>query len=507
MSKYFNKLFILEIANNHNGDVNTALEIIKQAAEICEHYKQYGFQFAIKLQYRDLDTFIHPDFKGNHDYKFVKRFEETRLSWDEFKEIKDYIKQCDFISACTPFDEPSLAKVIEHDFDIIKIASCSFTDWPLLEEIVKYDKPIIASCGAAELEDIDKVVSFMQHRNKDFALLHCVPEYPTEDVNFQLGQIKFLKNRYDIPIGFSSHFVEGEDNRLDIEISLGAQIFERHIKLDDEGNDYSISIDQLEYFIMFAMYHYIEQGETENRYSIPQSQKDTIRSLQRGVYAKIDIEHGETLTSMNTYLAMPLLDGQLSANDLSKYKEYCYVNEDVIGCDTNTPIMLDSVHTVDKRSRVLEIVRKLVPIIKGSGVVIPDRCELELSHHYGIEEFETTGAAIFNIINKEYCKKIIVMLPNQIHPEHYHNEKTETFNILFGTLYIPNIFYEKGDMKTLEKEQEHSFGATENGCVFEEISTTHFADDSYYTDEKITKNKNRKTKLTFYKSWLSEGVK
>jgi sialic acid synthase SpsE len=502
MSKYFNKLFILEIANNHNGDVSAALEIIKQAKEICEPYKEYGFQFAIKLQYRDLDTFIHPDFKGNHDYKFVKRFEETRLSWDEFKQIKDYAKGLGFITACTPFDEIALQKVIEHDFDIIKIASCSFTDWPLLEEIVKHDKPIIASTGAAELEDIDKVVSFMQHRNKDFALLHCVPEYPTEIKNIQLNQLRFLEMRFpNIEIGLSMHY-------QDLSYASYYNVHEFHIKLNTyNGNSYSLPIEALPDYLTFATEMLARSGETNKRYDIPQSQKDTIRSLQRGVYAKIDIEHGETLTSMNTYLAMPLLDGQLSANDLSKYKEYCYVNEDVIGCDTNTPIMLDSVHTVDKRSRVLEIVRKLVPIIKGSGVVIPDRCELELSHHYGIEEFETTGAAIFNIINKEYCKKIIVMLPNQIHPEHYHNEKTETFNILFGTLYIPNIFYEKGDMKTLEKEQEHSFGATENGCVFEEISTTHFADDSYYTDEKITKNKNRKTKLTFYKSWLSEGVK
>ena len=97
--------------------------------------KKYGFQFAIKFQYRDLDTFIHPEYKGNHDYKFVKRFEETRLAENEFITLGSIARSHGFILACTPFDEISVDKIVKHNFDIIKIASCSFTDWSLLEKI------------------------------------------------------------------------------------------------------------------------------------------------------------------------------------------------------------------------------------------------------------------------------------------------------------------------------------------------------------------------------------
>jgi N-acetylneuraminate synthase len=65
-----------------------------------------------------------------------------------------------FLSICTPFDEKSVDLIDQQKFNIIKIASCSFTDWPLLERVVRSDKPIIASTAGASLEEIDKVVSF-----------------------------------------------------------------------------------------------------------------------------------------------------------------------------------------------------------------------------------------------------------------------------------------------------------------------------------------------------------
>lgn len=502
MSKYFDKLFILEMANNHDGSVEKAITIINEAKNICEPYKQHGFQFAIKLQYRDLNTFIHPECKGNHDYKFVKRFEETQISFSSFKDIKDHIVKSGFISICTPFDENSVDKVIEHDFDIIKIASCSFTDWPLLEEIVKHDKPIIASCGAAELEDIDNVVSFMEHRNKEFALLHCVPEYPTENINLQLWQLAFLRERYKgIPIGYSQH-------NTDALYLSSSKITEFHVKLNHEGNNYSLPIEELYHYLDKTLATMIMGGEENKRYKIPQSQKDTIRSLQRGVYAKRPLSRNEILSNDNIYFAMPVQDeNHLTSGDISKYKEHSLV------CDVfkkDAPISKIFIHTTNKRQQVLDIVQKLIPIIKESGVVLPDMCEFELSAHYGLDMFEKYGAAIFNVINREYCKKIIIMLPIQSHPCHFHKEKTETFHVLWGDLIIRdhdinNSFtYKKGAMHTVVKGISHSF-ISENGCVFEEISTTHFSNDSFYIDDNV--HENRKTRLTFRKEWLTEGVK
>ncbi|MGB7599288.1 MAG: N-acetylneuraminate synthase family protein, partial [Candidatus Sulfotelmatobacter sp.] len=103
-------LFIFEMANNHMGSVEHGLRIVEAMREAC---REFPFSFAVKLQYRDLDTFIHPDYRNRQDLKFVKRFSETRLSWDQFKQLKKGIDDAGFISVCTPWDEVSVGRVEE----------------------------------------------------------------------------------------------------------------------------------------------------------------------------------------------------------------------------------------------------------------------------------------------------------------------------------------------------------------------------------------------------------
>src|SRR5437016_2110892 len=118
-------LFIFEMANNHMGSVEHGLRIVEA---MCEASQGFPFAFAVKLQYRDLDTFIHPAYRARFEVKFVKRFSETRLSWDQFNIIKQAIDDAGFLSICTPFDENSVDRIEEHGYDFIKIASCSLTD-------------------------------------------------------------------------------------------------------------------------------------------------------------------------------------------------------------------------------------------------------------------------------------------------------------------------------------------------------------------------------------------
>jgi len=71
-------LFIFEMANNHMGRLEHGLRIIASLREVT---RDFPFQFAVKLQYRDIDSFIHPAYRTRYDLKFVKRFSETRLPW------------------------------------------------------------------------------------------------------------------------------------------------------------------------------------------------------------------------------------------------------------------------------------------------------------------------------------------------------------------------------------------------------------------------------------------
>jgi len=183
-------LFILEMANNHMGDVSHGIKLIKDFGSIC---KKYPFNFALKFQYRELNSFIHPRMKTRNDIKLIKRFSETKLDKNDFNKFIKEVKKQNFYTISTPFDEKSVTLIENQNLDFIKIASCSFNDWPLLERVVENNKPIIASTAGATEKEIDQVISFLQHRKKDFAIMHCVAEYPTPDKNINLGQISYLK--------------------------------------------------------------------------------------------------------------------------------------------------------------------------------------------------------------------------------------------------------------------------------------------------------------------------
>lgn len=502
----YSNLFIFEMANNHMGDVGHGLKIIREFHKTC---KDFSFRFAFKFQYRDLDTFIHAEYKNRTDFKYVKRFMETNLSAPERKMLKDEAKKHGFISICTPFDENSVDLIESHDYDVIKIASCSLTDWPLLERIAKTDMQVIASTAGASLDDIDKVVSFFEHRDKVMCLMHCVGEYPTKKEKLQLNQINLLTTRYpEIPIGYSTHESPDNFDAVKIAIGKGAAVFERHVGLKTEKYDlnaYSSSPEQAYEWLKSAEDALKMCGIYGERYEGTDKERSDLRGLQRGVFVKMPIKKGEKISLANTFLAIPNIDGQLVSNEMSKYTEFIAARD----FNINEPVLPADATAVNLRDKVLKIVNRIKDLLVESRVALPNRMEMEISHHYGIDRFDEWGATIINCINREYCKKLIILLPGQKHPVHFHKKKEETFHVLYGNMSVNLNGTGKncaaGDMVIVERGMKHSF-SSEGGAIFEEISTTHYKDDSFYDDENVTNNKNRKTALTFWADWLKKPI-
>jgi sialic acid synthase SpsE len=313
-------LFIFEMANNHMGDLSHGKDTINAFARIAD---DFDYRFAFKFQFRHIDTFIHPDYQPRTDIKYVKRFKETALAESDFRALRDEALKNHFITICTPFDEPSVGLIEALDIEIIKIASCSFTDWPLLERVVKSNKPIIASTAGATLDDIDKVVSFFQHRDKMFALMHCVGEYPTKAENLQLNQIDLLKQRYaNIPVGFSTHESPDNDDAIKIAIAKGATLFERHVALDTPQypkNNYSSTPEQIRKWMTAADDAYRICGVSNKRTQPSQKELADLRQFKRGMFVKQSVANGENIQKDNLFYAFPNQQGQLLANDMSKY--------------------------------------------------------------------------------------------------------------------------------------------------------------------------------------------
>jgi sialic acid synthase SpsE/quercetin dioxygenase-like cupin family protein len=491
-------LFIFEMANNHQGSVQHGIRIVRELAEAA---RGFPFRFAVKLQYRDIDTFIHPDFRQRLDLKFVKRFSATRLDWGEYKQIKDAITDHGFLSMCTPWDELSVSKIEEHEFDILKIPSCYFTDWPLLDRIAQWNKLVIASAGGAALEDIDRVVSFFEHRRKPLALMHCVGEYPTPKNKLELNQIDLFRKRYpNIEIGYSTH--ESPDNfeAIKLAIAKGAQLFEKHVGVPTDTialNAYSATPDQVRRWLEAATEAYEMCGTDGSRSSFTEGEVATLRELQRGAFARAKIAKGQKIGVSQVFLAIPNGPRQIVANDLSKYTEYVAM-EDI---EANAPITLDNTRQTEKRELVYKAIKQVREVLEASRVIAPTQAELEISHHYGLENFDRFGSTVITVVNREYCKRLIVLIAGQTHPEQWHNLKDETYHILHGEIQLKLDGVEKtyvaNDIVTIPRGVKHGF-VTKTGVVIEEISTCYAQGDSLYTDSSIEKNAARKTHVTYW---------
>lgn len=496
----FDGLIVLDLANNHQGQVEHGREIIRRAGAICA---KHGVRGAAKFQFRDLDTFVHPTHRSDSDNKHIPRFLSTRLSWEEFRSLREEVRAQGMEAICTPFDEASVERIVEMGFDIIKVASCSAADWPLIETVARTGKPVIVSTGGLELAQIDDLNSFFEHRQVDFAMMHCVSIYPTPAEMLELNQIDLFRRRYPgVPIGWSTHEEQDALAPAAIAIAKGAQLMERHVGLPTDEiklNAYSSNPEQLDTWIGAIVEARRMCGRADGRPPIPEQETAAIAGLQRGIFAKDVIPAGTSIPREAVYFAIPIGDGQLPSSD---WREGIVARTDIAPDAPLTNAVVDYPPPAPEWG-IKKSIHAVKALLNEAGVQLNTDFEIEYSHHYGIDQFDSVGAVLINVINRSYCKKIVVQLPGQVHPQHYHARKEETFQVLHGVL---NVVLEgrkrvlhPGETCLIQPGMWHAFW-TDTGCVFEEISTRHYNDDSFYKDAKINEMK-RSERKTVVSHW------
>ncbi len=480
----FADLFVLDLANNHQGSLQHGLAIVDAFGDVVE---ECDVRAGFKFQFRDIPNFIHVDERKNSKNKHVPRFLSTKLEWGDYEELKNAAKQRGFVTICTPFDEFSVNKICEMNFDVIKVASCSAKDWPLLEKISDSNLPVIASTGGLSINEVDNLVTFFEHRGVDFALMHCVSIYPTPDENCHLMNIGDFKRRYrGRTIGWSTHEAPNETSHVGLAAAVGAEMFERHVGLENKEiklNAYSSTPAQARDWINAFRKSKKILG-SEKRDSISEEEKNSLASLSRGVFAKTNLKAGTELTQANTYFAFPIREGQLPSG---QFKKNVKLLQDVA---KNSPIYLDALPVMQAEpSQILKAsIHEVKALLSYADITLNKDFKTEYSHHYGVRNFPKTGVVLINIIDREYAKKILVQLPGQSHPAHYHKYKEESFIVIWGTLKIfldgKKYVLEKGDIITVAPGVFHSFNTT-SGCVFEEVSSRLYENDSVYRDSRI----------------------
>ena len=345
----FEDLFVLEMANNHMGRLARGKEIIFQFGRVVRYN---NVRAAIKLQVRDVDRFIHKDFRDRQDIRYIKKTVDTQLSVDDFAALCEEIRLNGCVRMATPFDEASVDLCTDLGVELLKLASSDLNDWVLIEKIASTRKPVIASTGGSSLKDVDDLVTFFAHRKIPLALNHCVSLYPSEDHELELNQIDFLKQRYPAnTIGYSTHEHQDWQSSVLIAYAKGARTFERHIDIEADGlavSPYCSRPEQVDvWFKAFKKAKEMCGAPGTQKRLPPEKEVRYLDALVRGAYARQDLPAGHRLTEADFYLAVPLQKGQLSCREL-------LTGEELLGpIQRDQPLTID--HLDNPYSRVAEL--------------------------------------------------------------------------------------------------------------------------------------------------------
>jgi len=291
--------FVAEISANHCGNINLAKKLIKCA-------KDNGAD-AAKLQTYTADTMT---IQSNKKYFKIKNglwkgydlwnlYNEahTPLEWN--KKLFDYGKKLGITIFSTPFDETAVNLLEKLKCPMYKVASFEITDLLLIKKISQTKKPIIISTGMASMEEIE--LAYRTAKNygaKNITLLYCVSNYPSKNTDFNLNNIKILKNKFKCRVGLSDH---SKDNRVAIAaIAVGAEMVEKHIALDKQkrGLDIEFSLKgkeikkfkediNLAYNLLGKNYFYRNKSEKKSKI------------FRRSIFATENIKKGEKFNNQN----------------------------------------------------------------------------------------------------------------------------------------------------------------------------------------------------------------
>ncbi len=231
---------IVEIAQAHEGSLGmahsyidaiskTGINTIKFQTHIAEAESSVYEPFRIKFSKQD---------KSRYDY--WKRMEFTVSQW---KELKAHCEEVGLEFMSSPFSNAAVDLLEELNIKRYKIGSGEVNNFLLLEKVCATKKPIIISSGMSSFSELDATVSFLRKRNANFSILQCTTSYPTQPENYGLNVIQELKERYNVPIGFSDHSARIETSIA--ATTLGAEILEIHAVFNRNmfGPDSSSSLE------------------------------------------------------------------------------------------------------------------------------------------------------------------------------------------------------------------------------------------------------------------------
>ena len=301
-----NKVYIIaEIGINHNGSLNLAIKSIKAAAKAgvdavkFQSFRTEEFMADKKLKYK------YKTFKGTKTEYMYHMFKRLEFQNEWYSKLSNLCKslEIDFLSSAADIESANILKKINSR--AIKIASEDIINYPLLKKISKLNKRVILSTGMADDQEIKKAVSILKGLKKRLTLLHCVSLYPTPENKINLNRILALKEKYNLPVGFSDH-TTGINASL-AAVVMGACIIEKHFTLSKKllGPDHILSADPKELRDLVNNIRQINKMIGAKKIRPDTAEIRMRKKFRRSIVANQIIKKGTKITSQMLSLKRP----------------------------------------------------------------------------------------------------------------------------------------------------------------------------------------------------------
>lgn len=282
---------MVDAASNHNGDLDTAKELIRKAAEAGADAIKFQTYRAEDLYSRNAPQFSRDPMKP---YDMIKKVQHPR-EWIPL--LSEYAKcsNIDFLSS--PFDIDAVDLLDAADVNLFKVASLEIVDLKFLKYIAGKGRPVVLSTGMASLGEIEEAVSAIRSEgNGNIALLHCNTCYPSPAHIVNLRVIETLRRAFDLPTGFSDHTL-GWHIPL-AAVAMGSCIIEKHFTLsrEQEGPDHCFSVEPDELRLMVHGIREVEKAMGDGIKRVSQEELENYEKGRRSLVARRDIPKGTIIT-------------------------------------------------------------------------------------------------------------------------------------------------------------------------------------------------------------------
>lgn len=292
-------LVIAEIGINHEGSLAKAITMVEKAAEAgCE---------CVKFQAHVIEDEMIPNdvVPGNARESIWDIMKRCALSEQEDAQLKEKVESLGMIYLSTPFSRAAADRLERLGVSAYKIGSGECNNYPLLEHIARFGKPVLLSTGMNDLESIGMAVEILCRHSIPFGLFHCTSMYPTPYDKVRLGALAELREAFpDAVLGLSDHSLG--NYTCFAAVALGASIVEKHFTADKSwpGPDIEISIGPSELRDLIEGTRTIHAALGGKKTILPEEQP-TIDFAYACVVTTQDVRVGEQLNTENLWVKRP----------------------------------------------------------------------------------------------------------------------------------------------------------------------------------------------------------